>query len=132
MSFLDLSKKGPMVVDAATGSYGAFFDLWQQTIAVTGPTGADKGDKPNHQHGAAIPESVRSLLSNCGKSKKRWSFEKRAGSVAQRLYIGLLVQQCCHFAAASSPVTQFAATKPPAVIERLRRSRGVVGSSRFS
>jgi hypothetical protein len=43
MAFLDLAKNGPMVVEVAPGSYGAFFDLWQQTIAGIGPIGADKG-----------------------------------------------------------------------------------------
>jgi hypothetical protein len=43
MSFLDLRNGGPMVVEVTTGSYGAFFDLWQQTIAGVGPVGADKG-----------------------------------------------------------------------------------------
>ncbi|MCA1408949.1 DUF1254 domain-containing protein [Ensifer sp. IC3342] len=44
MGFLDLRKDGPMVVEVTPGSYGAFFDLWQQTIAGVGPTGADKGE----------------------------------------------------------------------------------------
>ena len=43
MAFLDLAKNGPMVVEVTPGSYGAFFDLWQQTIAGVGPIGADKG-----------------------------------------------------------------------------------------
>ncbi len=43
MAFLDLAKNGPMVVEVTPGSYGAFFDLWQQTIAGVGPLGADKG-----------------------------------------------------------------------------------------
>ncbi|MCA1455214.1 DUF1254 domain-containing protein [Bradyrhizobium sp. BRP22] len=43
MGFLDLRKNGPMVVEVAPGSYGAFFDLWQQTIAGVGPIGEDKG-----------------------------------------------------------------------------------------
>ena len=43
MSFLDLQKYGPIVVEVPAGSYGAFFDLWQQTIAGVGPVGADKG-----------------------------------------------------------------------------------------
>jgi hypothetical protein len=32
-----------MVVEVAPGSYGAFFDLWQQTNAGVGPFGADQG-----------------------------------------------------------------------------------------
>jgi hypothetical protein len=61
MCFLDLAKQGPMVVEVAPGSYGAFFDLWQQTIAGVGPTGADKGKGgkflvlPNDYQGT-IPE----------------------------------------------------------------------------
>ena len=43
MAFLDLKKEGPMVVEVTPGSYGAFFDLWQQTIAGVGPIGEDKG-----------------------------------------------------------------------------------------
>jgi hypothetical protein len=43
MCFLDLKKEGPMVVDATPGTFGAFLDLWQQTIAGVGPIGADKG-----------------------------------------------------------------------------------------
>jgi hypothetical protein len=43
MGFLDLRKNGPMVVEVAPGAYGAFFDLWQQTIAGVGPIGEDKG-----------------------------------------------------------------------------------------
>jgi hypothetical protein len=43
MSFLDLAKNGPMVVEVPAGSYGAFFDLWQQPIGEIGPAGADKG-----------------------------------------------------------------------------------------
>ncbi len=43
MAFLDLDKNGPMVVEVPPGSYGAFFDLWQQPIGEIGPTGADKG-----------------------------------------------------------------------------------------
>jgi hypothetical protein len=43
MSFLDLSQNGPMVVEVTPGTYGALFDLWQQTIAGIGPIGADKG-----------------------------------------------------------------------------------------
>jgi hypothetical protein len=32
-----------MVVEVAPGSYGAFFDFWQQTNAGVGPLGADQG-----------------------------------------------------------------------------------------
>ena len=40
---LDLAEEGPMVVDVPAGSYGAFFDLWQQTVAEIGPVGLDHG-----------------------------------------------------------------------------------------
>ncbi|TMJ27028.1 MAG: DUF1254 domain-containing protein, partial [Alphaproteobacteria bacterium] len=43
MSFLDLSKDGPLVVETPVGAYGAFFDLWQRPVAEIGPEGADKG-----------------------------------------------------------------------------------------
>lgn len=42
-SFLDLRTQGPMVVEVTPGTFGAFFDLWQQPIAGIGPTGEDKG-----------------------------------------------------------------------------------------
>jgi hypothetical protein len=35
MAFLDLAKQGPMVVEVTPGSYGAFFDLWQQTMSTS-------------------------------------------------------------------------------------------------
>jgi hypothetical protein len=43
MSWLDLAKDGPMVLDMPANSYGAFFDLWQQPIMEFGPVGIDKG-----------------------------------------------------------------------------------------
>jgi hypothetical protein len=42
MSFLDLAKGGPVVVETPVGAYGAFFDLWQRPVAEIGPEGADK------------------------------------------------------------------------------------------
>jgi len=61
MGFLDLRKEGPMVVEVTPGSYGAFFDLWQQTIAGVDPDGADKGQGgkflvPSDEFKDAVPD----------------------------------------------------------------------------
>jgi len=43
LSFLDLKRDGPTVVDVPAGLLGGFCDMWQEQIMDIGPTGSDKG-----------------------------------------------------------------------------------------
>jgi hypothetical protein len=43
VSFVDLTRDGPVVVDSPSGAYGVIDDYWQRPIAEVGPFGPDKG-----------------------------------------------------------------------------------------